>query len=89
VILDASRNKQLLAPGQWASSSAPSFMLAAVLALMWSSRRRTRACSWRVTPSTGSRQRNRWPSVRRSSASLSLSPGSDLAPAAPHRGRVA
>ena len=64
-ILEASRKKTCLAPGQWASSSAPSWLLAAVLAATWSSRSRTSDCSSRVAGSTGSSRRSRWPSVRR------------------------
>jgi hypothetical protein len=78
-----------LAPGQWASSRAPSWLVAAVLAARWSSRSRARACRWRVAASKGRSRCSRWPSVRSRSASFQLSPGSDLARAAPQRARVA
>ncbi len=64
-------------------------MVAVVLASRWSARRREMACRWRVAASVGCRRRSRWPSVPRSSASLQLSPGSEVALDAPQRGRAA
>ena len=78
-----------LAPGQWAASRALSFMVAVVLASRWSVRRREMACRFRVAASVGCRRPSRWLSVRRSSASLKLSPGLEVALDAPQRGRAA
>jgi len=78
-----------LAPGQWAASRALSWLVAVVLASRWAARRREMACRWRVAASVGCRRRSRWLSVRRSSASLKLSPGSEVALDAPQRGRAA
>lgn len=56
--------KMALAPGQWASSRALSWLVAVVLASRWSARGREMACRWRVAASVGCRRRSRWPSVR-------------------------